>query len=309
MNGKVNTINGEMKTAALGRTLCHEHVVCVSPFMCGAFGSDWVDTGRAADIAVDMLKQAKETCGIDTVIDGTPVDLGRDVKLIAEVSKRSGVNIIFSAGLYYSEDQFIANKRPELLAEPIIRECERGVLGSGVKPGILKCATGVAGVTQKNRITLETMAIVQRTTGLPLFAHNSHRDKTADAQLEVLRLGGADLNKVIVGHCSDCYDPDYLEGFLKKGCYLGFDRIYPERFVEQAATMSELISRGYEDKLLVSHDYYGCCDIGERINYGGDDGRNLTVVSKKLFPALKAAGVSEEQIDKLTRGNVYSLWS
>lgn len=311
MKGKVNTVKGEINVESLGSTLCHEHVACVSPFMRAAFGDGWMDRNKTLEAAAALLKQVKETCGIDSVIDGTPLDLGRDAELIAEASELSGVNIVISTGLYCVEDAFIAGeyarKSPEFLAEFFIRECESGVRGCGIKPGILKCATGVYGVTDKNRIALETMAIVQKRTGLPLFAHNSHNNKTAFPQLEVLKNAGADLHKVIVGHASDSRDPDYLEELLKKGCYLGFDRIYSGCYAEQAATMAELMRRGYGDKLLVSHDYYGYCDIGEAIYYGGGD-RDMTVVGTKLFPELIRLGISDAEISKLTRENVWSLW-
>ena len=101
-------------------------------------------------------------------------------------------------------------------------------------------------------------------------------------------------------HC-DC---DYLEDLLSYGCYLGFDRIYPDRSEAQAKTIATLINHGYEDKLLVSHDFFAFYDFGDNdLEKQKGFKRDFTVVHNMLFPALRKLGVSEEKIKKLTSAN------
>ena len=182
---KVNTVLGEVEVTQMENVLSHEHIVCCSHAMKLAFGDKWFNTEELISIASELLKKAKDECGINTIIDGTPVNLGRDIKLMQEISKRTGVNIIPSTGLYYTEDYFLTYKSAELLSSFFIDECLNGINGTNIKPGFLKCATNNAGVTPLNEKSLITMSIVQRETNLPLFSHNCHEKKTAYKQIDI----------------------------------------------------------------------------------------------------------------------------
>ena len=304
----INTVLGEIESEALGSVLCHEHVACFSHNMKQCLGDKWFNTEAVIERAVKLFKQAKEECGVDTIIDGTPFDLGRDIDMMREVSKQSGVNIIASSGMYYSEEPFLSGKSPEAFAQYFIDECKNGINGTDIKPCFLKCATSDRGITPTNKMLLEAMSIVQRETGLPMFAHNTHHIKSAYEQIKLFEENGVNLKQVVIGHCSDSHDINYLEDLLNKGCYLGFDRIYSNAYHEQAKTMYELIERGWEDKLLVSHDYFAFIDFG---NYTWESiqeaDRDFTVVHKKLLPKLKKLGATDEQIFKITNTNPKKL--
>lgn len=308
---KINTVLGEITPDEIGNVLSHEHIICCSHAMKIGFGDKWFNTEEVIDVASKLLKQAKEEGNIDTIIDGTPLNLGRDISLLQEVSRRSGVNIVLSSGLYYTEDYFLRNKSPQLLARFFVDECLNGIGDTGIKPEFLKCATNENGVTPLNEKSLATMAMVQKETGLPLYAHNYHQGKTPYQQIKVLEKNGADLEKLIIGHSSDSPDVDYLEDFLKLGCYLGFDRIW-DTCESQAKTLCALISRGWEDKILLSHDYYVFIDSQDYswASYKEtvfDSKRDYTTVSKILVPMLKGMGVSQKQIDKMMHDNPISL--
>ena len=301
---KINTVLGEIERDSLGETLCHEHVACLNPSFYRAFGEKWMRKSEVVNHAVAMCKQAKEDCNISTIIDGTPIDLGRDIDMIREVSQKSGVNILFSSGIYCSEEQFLYGKKAEKVAGFFIDECQNGVAGTSVKPAILKCATGKRGVTEINELLLNAMSITQKETDLPMFAHNEHEIKTAHAQLKIFEKNGVNLEKIVIGHCSDSYDIEYLIGLLKSGVYLGFDRIYPSDYERQAETMAKLIEKGYEDKILVSHDFFAFSDFKENdFETHKKNGRNFTTVHKQLFSALRKIGVEENQIQKFTINN------
>ena len=175
---------------------------------------------------------------------------------------------------------------------------------TNVRPAILKCATGKRGVTELNEVLLTTMAITQKETGLPLYCHNEHDLKTPYKQLEILERNGVDLEKVVIGHCSDSYDLEYLEEIAKAKVYLAFDRIYPSAYERQASVIAKLIERGYEDKILLSHDYFAFIDFGNSdFEKQQTSGRDFTTVHKKLLPSLEKFGVTKAQTKKLTVDN------
>ena len=119
------------------------------------------------------------------------------------------------------------------------------------------------------------------------------------------------MSKVIIGHSSDSGDIDYLEDFLRLGCFLGFDRIHRD-CLRAAKTICKLVERGWEDKLLLSHDWAVFIDSQ---NYSWEERRdkifapehNLTNVHKNLIPHLKELGVSQKQIDKALHDNPLAL--
>ncbi len=305
----VNTVLGEIELDALGNVLSHEHILVHSPIMRAAFGERIFEMQRVADRALELLSKAKTECGVDTVIDGTPLDLGRNIELIREVSERSGVNIIVSSGMYITEEHFMARRTPCQFAKLFTRECRDGIYGTNIKPGILKCATGYNSFTDINKMVLEAVAITQKETGLPLFAHNTNSIKTAYEQIRLFEKNGADIEKVIIGHCSDTEDTEYLLDIAKSGCFLGFDRIYPYHYVNQARVMMKLIDAGYEDRLLVSHDFFAFSDSsGESFEEQAKSERSFTTVHKELIPELLRLGATEAQVHKLTYENPKNLF-
>ena len=301
---QINTVLGIIDSAMLGETLCHEHVINYNPNFYNAFKDKWFPREKVIERAVKLFKQAKEECNVSTILDGTPIDLGRDIEMIKTVSEQSGVNILVSSGVYCSEEVFLQGKKAEKLASYFIDESQTGIAGTNVKPAILKCATGRLGVTEINELLLTTMAITQKETGLPIFAHNEHDLKTPYLQLKIFEKNGVDLEKVVIGHCSDSQDIEYLLDLLKNGCYLGFDRIYPSAYETQAETIAQLICKGYENKLLVSHDFFAFYDFGDTdFERQKNSSRDFTVVHKKLLPTLCGLGISENSVRKLTNDN------
>ncbi|MBE6928960.1 MAG: hypothetical protein E7463_01655 [Ruminococcaceae bacterium] len=309
----VNTVLGPISPDALGVTLGHEHIFVGSGDFARAFGDRWYNREALIELAVTRLTEAKERFGLSTVFDGTPVDLGRDVGMLVEVSRRSGVNIVASTGLYWDDRSFMSGKKPEELARFFIDECTRGMentylTAQPVLPGLLKCATDHPGLTSINALSIETMGIVQRETHLPLYAHNAHRHQTAPAQLDVLERAGADLTHVIVGHTSDTQDVDYLTSLLARGVYIGFDRIYARE--DQADTLCRLLDRGYGDRILLSRDGAAFLDFGDR-TYASELEKNVNTFLVVLGPfceLLRARGVSQAELDRMLIENPARLF-
>ena len=88
----VETALGSLATAQLGPTLMHEHIVTRSP----GVHENWPHLfERNAILEMAQQKLADlHTRGIRTIVDLTTVDLGRDIDLIADVARRSPVQVI-----------------------------------------------------------------------------------------------------------------------------------------------------------------------------------------------------------------------
>ena len=110
----INTVTGPINAEDLGFTLMHEHVMVSAPNMYRTF-PDLFGPENREQRAIDTLKRAKSE-GIDTIIDATTYDLGKDPQLLAEVSAGSGVNIINVTGWWLDVPRFLSGVSPNQMA-------------------------------------------------------------------------------------------------------------------------------------------------------------------------------------------------
>lgn len=300
---KVNSVLGPLDTADLGFTLMHEHLVVgfagITQNYPELLGADYVDR------VVDGLKKAKEG-GVDTVVDATTLDLGRDVNLMAEASRLSGVNIIACTGWWFDVPRFFEGVSADQLARLFIREIRVGMCGTDIKAGMLKAASDISGVTPAEEVILRGVARAHLETGVPIMLHSYAPGRVAERQLAVLRKEGVNLRRVKVDHSNDTTDVEYLIWILGQGCYLGLDR-YPGRNVSPMArtkTMKELIEAGYADRLLPSHDCLLVRVQADNAEMSEEERLRLNphgylYVNKVVFPWLREMGVSESTLDRL----------
>ena len=321
---KVNTVLGPIDTGDLGFTLSHEHVLCgaggIPPNFPDFFGEGFKDR-----IVNDLIEVKKG--GVDTIVDATTVDIGRDIELIAEVSRRSGVNIIASTGWFRNYHPFLAGASADKWAQMFIREIEVGVGDTGIKCGIIKQASdreAFPGLPREGEILLRAAARACIQTNVPIGFHTNMLFQIAFQQITILKEEGVDLRRVKIDHANDTIDLEFLIWCCEQGCYLGWDR-YPGRCVTppmRTRTMKALIDAGYGDRILPSHDKILAWTEGtwldEHINAAWDhltkpyyiDGntevRNpygMLYIKKVAFPQLREMGVSEEQINQLCVDN------
>lgn len=297
----IQTVTGKISKENLGTVLMHEHISCASLSYEKAFGQKWIDRKKLKALSIETMKILKEKYQLGLMVDGTPIDLGRNILLLKEVSELSGVKIVASTGFYYLQSIEAINNSPEELADWLIYECSNGGEATGIKPGILKCATGNLGLTADNRKKLATMGIVQRKTCLPLYVHCEHRDDIVERQLDILLESGADIEKIIIGHCAIRPNFEYLEGVLNKSCYICMDQChcYPNRLNEIASVLVQLCNKGYADRILLANDYCIHSDFCRREKNGlhlnpKQHTEGLGYVFDKLHPEYISIGGSEK---------------
>ena len=166
----VQTVLGPIDASKLGFTLMHEHVV---PADHEAPGSRKTFSSRAISIAdaVDKLKAARDA-GINTVVDLTPAEGGRDVRFSEEVSRKSGMQIVVCTGqrLFLPE---LRDRTTEALTELFIEEIELGIDDTDIKAGVIKAASESHGVSVFEERVLRAAARASRATGVPIETHSN----------------------------------------------------------------------------------------------------------------------------------------
>jgi phosphotriesterase-related protein len=302
---EVNTVLGPIATEDLGFTLMHEHLMVGFPKAVDEFPEVFIP--NLLDYVVQGLERVKKG-GVDTVVDMTTPDLGRDINFISEASKRSGVNVIACSGWWLDVPRFINGSAgrvtPSQMADAFAREVDKGIGDTAIKAGILKAASDMAGVTPAQEIMLRAVARAHLKTGVPIAIHSYHPGQVARQQIDILQDEGVDLRHVKVDHSNDTTDIEYLTWILEQGCYLGLDR-YPGRLVSPRArtrTLKTLIDAGYLNKLCPSHD----CSLGYVLpegmtteEYEVNNPHRYLYLKHVVFKWLEEMGLSLETINQL----------
>lgn len=300
----INSVLGPLDTTRMGATLMHEHIISSSIGIPQNY-PEILERGYMKHI-IDGLKRAKAG-GIDTIVDATTLDLGRDVTILAKASRLTGVNIIACTGWWTEKTRFLSGVSIDRLARGFIREIKEGIADTGIKAGILKSASDKAGVLPEEEKILRAVARAHHETGVPIMLHSYPPGQVGRRQIAILKEEGVPLHRVKMDHSNDTTDIEYLVWMLDQGCYLGLDR-YPGEGASPLArtkTLKTLIDLGYKGRLCVSHDWSLARHVAEDSPIGTPEKRKklnphaYLYVKNVVFPWLREMGVSETIINNL----------
>ena len=99
-----------------------------------------------------------------------------------------------------------------------------------------------------------------KATGLPVFAHSHAKRKTGLQVLDEFAKYDIPFHKIIIGHTADAQTTEYPLELLERGAWVSVDRLHWESFAPKAQVAVELIQKGWEKKLFLSHDGICCMD-------------------------------------------------
>jgi phosphotriesterase-related protein len=310
----VNTVLGKIESSDLGFTLMHEHIMSMNTSMAQNF-SGWFNRQETLEKAVKELSYAKQH-GLQTIIDATPINLGRDIRLLEEIAGKTGVNIVASTGLYWVDEPFLFGWEIESLAGLLLQEIRDGIQGTKIKPGVIKCATETI-VTPYNEKLLRTTGKLHKQSGLPVITHSSSIIQNGKAQLDILLDEDVDVSKLVIGHCGDTVDLDYLETLLSSGCYIGLDRFGIDMMLPTDSRIQvcvDLIEKGYENQIVFSHDY--CVfldwfpqDVLRKMKLEPSNKWSFHHILVDIIPLLFKKGVSKKAVDQITIENPMRILS
>ncbi len=300
----VETALGPVDASKLGFTLSHEHVMV-------AMGADnvfypWMfDREKSLANAARELSEAKAG-GVDTIIDLTTPDLGRDVDFVREASQRSGMNVVVATGIWRDVPRSFWARDLDRIADIFVREIEVGIGDSRIKAGAIKVANDMGGVTPEGERVLRGAARALKRTGCPISTHHWAPEKVGARQVEVFKEEDAPMDRVCIGHSADTTDVGYLESLLQAGVYLSMDR-YPgvegrPDWRQRNATVKALVDRGWAHRLMLGHDYAPApvSALSARPAPPLEQTRYL-FLSTTAIPALLEDGISQEAIRMMTR--------
>ena len=168
----VMTVLGPVEGDALGRVDAHEHLFLRSPVLPGEEFQD-------LDRMVQEVRWVRES-GIDTIVDLTPIGLGRKPSDTAELSRQTGVNVVLATGIHrkahYPAGHWVHTLAVDELADLMVTDIETGIddrdwqgprpLLTEVRAGIVKLGASYHVVQSVERRWFEAGAQAAVRTGV-----------------------------------------------------------------------------------------------------------------------------------------------
>lgn len=251
------TVLGDVKPQDLGIVYAHEHLV-----IHGGRPVQLFPDFELADVdkAVAELAPAA-SLGLRTVVDAMPADCGRDVLMLAEISRRSGVHVIAPSGLhherYYHDRHWSARLSPEELSDLFVADIEQGIdeldyNGPLVKrtphrAGVMKVAGSADGLTARDQRVFAAAAMAQRRTGCPILTHCEGGTGGLE-QVDWLVRHGGDPAHIVLSHVDKIVDRAYMRDLAATGARVEYDQGF--RWGEQENGTLQLLEWAAEDGLL-----------------------------------------------------------
>jgi phosphotriesterase-related protein len=312
-SGTVQTVLGPLSTSKLGFHQSHEHVCAFSPGLWNAWPELMGGRDPFIKRAVEKLKTAKAE-GLDSFVDLTTIDLGRDIRLLEEISRKSGVHVIPATGHWVEPSRCVVVRTVEELTDFFVREVQVGIEGTDIKAGVIKAANDAGPITPFGEKLLRAAAHASIATGTPISTHSLAIERIGDKQAAIFEEEHVNPTKVCIGHSSDTADMDYLTGLARRGYYLGMDRMKggadPPKpratFHERLVTIKALVDAGFGDRVMLGTDYGIGSAQSPTVDLRMRDTENpdgILFVLRQVIPGLRNVGVQEAAIRMITTEN------
>lgn len=299
--GEIMTVNGPVSADSAGTFLTHEHLL-VDFIGADSISSDRWNRDEVIQKMLPFLLEAKEA-GCRTFVDCTPDFLGRDVLLLQELSKRTGVSILTNTGFYGAVDNkfipgFAFDETAEELSERWIDEWKNGIGGTGIKPGFIKIGVNGESLSEMHSKLISAAAKAHLQTGLVIASHTGPA-LLAFEQIAILEKEGVSPNAFIWVHAQAERDSDKRIEAARRGAWVSLDGLGDENISDYVRMIKELKEENLLHKVLLSHDA-GWFDPAHS---DGGEVRGFTTLFQKLVPALLNDGFSQEDIHLLLEQN------
>jgi predicted metal-dependent phosphotriesterase family hydrolase len=295
--GRVLTVNGSISPAQMGLSLAHEHVL-VDFIGANKISPDRYNRQKVFDTVLPYLRSIRSK-GCKTLVECTPAYLGRDVRLLQQLSKDSDLHIITNTGWYgASKEKFLPATIEQLSSQQVadqwIRESREGIDGTGIKPGFMKIAVDDVPFSDNITKILDAAAITYKATGLPIGIHTSNGGAAAKQQMKIFQSKNIPLSNWIWIHAQNEKDISIQIEAAKKGAWISFDNVSGDNMDDYLERLKHMKTQALLGHVLISHDagWYDVVDPSKKI-------RGYTDIFDLFIPYLKKNNFNTGDIDQL----------
>jgi phosphotriesterase-related protein len=302
MMTSIFTTLGPRGSTALGFILPHEHVFVDL--------RTWDTPGYARAEAEDVIQLMSpeitraQAAGVTAIVECSTVGVGRRADIDRAVSEATSMPIVVPTGVYREPwvPDWVHQAEEAYLAEWMQAELQGEIEDSGVQAGWIKLSAGDDGLTDSETKILRAAAAAGRDTNAVIGSHTI-RGRVVREQLDIIEAVGYAAERFIWIHTQA--EPDFglhLE-MARRGAWLEYDWISSDddRDIEN---ILRLLEAGLGGQLLLSQDrgWYDPAKPGEEL-------KPYTYLAETFLPKLRASGVDEDTITRLTHVNPFRAFA
>ncbi|NUR91824.1 MAG: aryldialkylphosphatase [Nonomuraea sp.] len=321
--GQALTVEGPVDPALLGQTVMHEHVfvdlrrppasrrpgedapeaaepLTLANLARTRHGGPNADNDLMGDFD-EMLAEVRAFAhaGGRTLVEVTPIGLGRDPDALLRLSRASGLHVVMGGGWYTPafHPSDMSDRTVDELADVIVRDVVVGADGTGVRTGIIgEVGAESAPLTGNELKSVRASGRAARITGAPVTFHVGGVGEEKFRVLDILEEEGVPPSNVVFGHCMDVLSgPSFAERLLARGVFVEFDFLASPGSPwghlvlgsdhKVVRGIADLVERGYADQIVLGHDV---CQKIQLKRYGG---KGYDYIPRHFLPALQRLGV------------------
>ena len=298
------TTLGPYRKDQLGMILPHEHVFVDlrTPDQPGYAQAE------AADVVALMAPQiaAIQRQGITALVECSTGGVGRRADLDKAVSVATGLPIVVPTGNYREPwiPEWIKTASDADLENWMVGELTDQIEDSGVMAAWIKVSAGDDGITPLEERILRAAARAGKQTGAIIGSHTIKGRVVMD-QLDIIEDEGYRAERFISIHTQAEPDFELHKAVAGRGAWIEYDNLGWVPDEESVPLILKALKAGLGDQLLLSHDM-GWFDPAKP---GGGEPRPYTHLVDSVLPKLRAAGVDEATIIRLTHDNPFEAYA
>jgi phosphotriesterase-related protein len=285
--------------------LPHEHVfVDLRTWDQPGYGE--ADPEDVIQLMAPELEKAR-AAGVTAIIECTPEGVGRRADILRAVSEAADYPLAVPTGIYREPwvPPWAHEASGDELYSWMLGELQGEIEDSGVQAAWIKLSAGDSGITDVEAKILRAAARAGAETGAVIGSH-TRRGRVVHEQLDIAEAAGYTPDRFIWIHAqNDSLDLN-LE-IAERGAWIEYDAIGARNrgvgfWLDR---IQRMLDANYVDRVLLSHDR-GWYDPAKE---GGGTPRPFTYISEVFLPKLRAAGVDDATIRKLTQDNPFTAFA
>ncbi|SMQ65463.1 phosphotriesterase-related protein [Devosia lucknowensis] len=298
------TTLGALERHQLGLILPHEHVFVDlrTPDQQGYAQADPDDVVRLMAPQIEAIMAQ----GVTALVECSTGGVGLRVDIDLAISKATGLPIVVPTGNYREPwiPDWVRDASEAALERWMVGHLTDGVDDTGVVAAWIKVSAGDEGITPLETRILRAAARASAQTGAIIGSHTIKGRVVLD-QLDIIEAEGGSASRFISIHTQEENDFGLHRAVFERGAWLEFDHIGRVADAEVVTLVTRALEAGQGERLLLSHDR-GWYDPAQP---GGGTPMPYTHLVDSFLPALRAVGVDDATITRLTHDNPFEAFA
>ena len=284
--GHVVSVLGPRPADGLGVVDAHDHLFLDSPALAGqAFD----DVGRAIEEAADGRDS-----GLATIVEMTPIGLGRRPAGMRAVAEATGLTIIAASGYHrdehYPEGHWVHAATVEQLADRIVADLTTGMYHR---------------ISRGERRRLEAIAAASVMTGAAVLVHTEIGTAAHDI-VDLLEAGGVAPARIGLAHLDRNPDAELHAEVAARGVTLEYDTIGRTKYHPDSVVLDlieSVAAAGHLDRIVLG------LDLGRRDYLRAyEGGPGLRYLMTAFVPRLRRR-LGDAALDEILVANPARLYA